>query len=155
MSDKIENTQPRPEPDYRMLSPITLAFMGDAVFEQMVREHLIRSGNTQAAKLHLLAIDFVNASAQAQAVQALLPLLEEDERAILRRGRNANTSHVPKNADILDYRHATGFEALFGYLFLLGRQERLQQLFELVVGSRAALGQNNGQAADPAGKNAG
>lgn len=123
----------QPKETYRQLGPVTLAFMGDAVYEQLVREYLIRNRNLPAYKLHKEAVEYVNASAQAHAVEFILPLLTSEEQDILRRGRNANNTHVPKNADPLDYRHATGFEALFGYLFLCGENERIKEIFDVVV----------------------
>ena len=134
-SDNSDNTSAfRTDGEYyRMLSPVTLAFMGDAVYEILVREYLIRCGNAQADRLHRMAIRYVKAGAQARAVETVLPYLTQEEQDILRRGRNANTSHIPKNADVLDYRHATGLEALFGYLFLLDRAERARELFEIII----------------------
>ena len=125
MSDK-DTAQPCARDSVRQMSPVTLAFMGDAVYEILVREYLIRQGNAQAGLLHRKAIRFVRAAAQAEAAEKILPELTQEEQDILRRGRNANTSHTPKNADILDYRHATGLEALFGYLFLCGENERIR-----------------------------
>lgn len=122
------------ENDFRMLSPVTLAFLGDAVFELAVRERLIRRGGTDANKLHKKTITFVNAGAQAKAVEKIKPFLTKEEQNVLRRGRNANTSHVPKNADLLDYRHATGFEAVLGYLYLRGENARILQILDLIMG---------------------
>lgn len=118
------------------LSPITLAFMGDAVYENLVRDYLIRVKKLPASKLHYACVSFVNAAAQARAVKVLTPSLSSEEQTILRRGRNANTVHVPKNASPADYRYATGLEALFGYLHLTGRHERIHEIFALIVLSR-------------------
>lgn len=119
--------------NYRMLSPITLAFLGDAVYELAVRERLIRRGGVDANRLHKKTIEFVNAGAQARAVEKIKPFLSREEQDILRRGRNANTSHVPKNAALLDYRHATGFEALLGFLYLCGENERILQILDCIM----------------------
>lgn len=136
MSDKLCDEKLSVEEEKAgLLGPVTLAFLGDAVFGLMVREHLIRSGIAGAAKLHRKAVSLVNAGAQAKAVDRVLPMLTPREREILRRGRNANTSHVPKNADLLDYRHATGLEALFGYLYLAGEKERLREIFLAALGA--------------------
>jgi ribonuclease-3 family protein len=119
---------------YKQLSPITLAFMGDAVYEQLVREYIIRQmSNSLPSKLHKRSVELVNAAAQAEAAGRIIPLLSIEEQDILRRGRNANSSHIPKNANPLDYRHATGLEALFGYLFLCGEHDRIKQIFELII----------------------
>lgn len=115
----------------KQLSPLTLAFLGDAVFELMVRERLVRKGSAPAGKLHKQAVKVVCASAQAEAVAALAPLLTEEETAIFKRGRNTHSS-VPKNADPADYRAATGLETLFGFLHVKGDTNRERELFEAV-----------------------
>ena len=121
----------------RMMSPITLAFIGDAVFGLLVREHLINMGILKANTLHSKSVTYVKAGAQAGAAERLLPMLTQEERNILRRGRNANTSHVPKNANPIDYRNATGLEALFGYLYLSGCHERIREIFRSVIEEKA------------------
>lgn len=106
-----------------------LAFLGDAVFELMVRARLVGQGNAPIGQLHRQAVAHVSAAAQSAAFPALEPLLTEEELAIFKRGRNTH-NNTPKNADPAQYRCATGLEALFGYLYLLGRQERAQTLFD-------------------------
>lgn len=134
MSDNIKANNCE---SYRQLSPITLAFMGDAVYEQLVREYLIRkTSNLLPSKLHKKSVELVNATAQAEAAGSIVSLLSIEEQDILRRGRNANSSHIPKNANPLDYRHATGLEALFGYLFLCGEHDRIKQIFELIINNQ-------------------
>lgn len=118
------------ECDPRVLSPLTLAFVGDAVFELMVRESVVCTANQPAGKLHSLSVKMVKASAQASAAKRILPLLTESELSVYKRGRNAHPSHTPKNADVADYRAATGLEALFGFLYLKGEKQRLSELFE-------------------------
>jgi ribonuclease-3 family protein len=126
---------------YRQLSPITLAFLGDAVYEQLVREYIIRQmSNLLPSKLHKKSVGLVNATAQAEAVRRIMSSLTIEEHDILRRGRNANSSHIPKNANPLDYRHATGLEALFGYLFLCGEHYRIKQIFELIINNQELNG---------------
>ena len=118
-------------------SPLALAFVGDAVYEQFIRTKILLMANTSANKLHHRAVHFVKASAQSSAMKALMPLLTEEEEEIFKRGRNAHSASVPKNADVTEYRAATGFEALIGYLYLTARQERLQEVmlkaFEAIV----------------------
>lgn len=126
-----------PRENYRMLSPVTLAFLGDAVYELAVRERLIRRGGVDANRLHNQTITYVKAAAQARAAEKIKTFLTREELDIFRRGRNANTSHVPKNADLLDYRHATGFEALFGYLYLCGEKGRIDEILDLIMGETA------------------
>jgi len=115
-----------------LLSPLSLAFVGDAVFSLEVRKRIVLDKSRPVGDLHKEAVKYVNAASQAQTVKKLLPLLNEDEEAIFRRGRNAHTGHTPKNQSEGDYHYATGFEALFGYLFLSGNEERIKQLFDLI-----------------------
>ncbi|MCL2508267.1 MAG: ribonuclease III [Oscillospiraceae bacterium] len=116
------------------LSPLTLAFIGDSVYDLMVRETLVREANRSVGKLHGLAAKRVCAGAQAEAARGLLDggLLTEDEFAVFKRGRNAHTFHTPKNATNADYHLATGVEAMVGYLYLKGDLERLREIFELM-----------------------
>lgn len=118
------------EVDTRALSPITLAFVGDGVYELMVRERLAAQANRPANALHRQAVSMVRAEAQAAAVEKIAPLLTESEQAVFRRGRNA---HTARNSD--DYHRATGLEALFGYLYLSGETDRLRELFSVIVDS--------------------
>ena len=115
--------------DPRTLSPLTLAFIGDGVFELLVRERLVCEGNRPAGALHKRSVALVRAEAQAEAMDRLLPLLTETEAAVYRRGRNAHTS---RNSE--EYHKATGLEALFGYLYLQGDIGRLQGLFQQITG---------------------
>ncbi|MBO4413339.1 MAG: ribonuclease III [Clostridia bacterium] len=110
---------------------LALAYLGDSVIEVMVRRRLISTGIRDVGRLNRMALDFVRASAQSAAVERLLPLLDEEESAIFRRGRNAHTGSVPHSSSAVDYRRATGMEALFGYLFLTGNEKRLAELFDL------------------------
>lgn len=108
-----------------------LAYLGDSVIETQVREHLVRSGVSSSAKLNKKALEFVRAQAQAEAMKRLLPHLSEEEEAVFKRGRNLGHSSTPKSATVAEYRAATGMEALFGYLYLAGRTERITELFTL------------------------
>jgi ribonuclease-3 family protein len=112
------------EVDIRTLSPLTLAFVGDGVYELMVREMLACQANRPNGELHKLSVGMVRAEAQSAAVEILMPLLTEQESAVYRRGRNAHTQRAGS-----DYHRATGLEALFGYLYLTGNIERLRILF--------------------------
>ena len=111
------------------LSPLTLAFVGDGVYDLMVRERLVCQAKRQAGKIHKLEVKQVKCRAQAQRMEKILPLLTEEEQSVYKRGRNAHTTHTPKNATSADYHSATGMEALFGYLYLKGRLKRLRDLF--------------------------
>ena len=108
----------------RNLSPLALAFVGDGVYELMVRERLVCQANRPVNELHKQAVAMVRAEAQAAAMDAILPRLTEEEAAVFRRGRNAHTARSG------DYHRATGLEALFGYLYLRGETDRIQELFE-------------------------
>lgn len=116
------------EIDLHTVSPLNLAFVGDAVYEIMVRERLVCLANRPNKELHQLAVKQVRAEAQAAALDKIFPLLTEQESAIYRRGRNAHTARSGG-----DYHKATGFEALFGYLYLSGQTERLQELFAITL----------------------
>ncbi|MCK1997760.1 ribonuclease III [Psychrobacillus psychrodurans] len=109
--------------------------MGDAVFEQVVREHLIRSGRVRPNILHKEATNYVSAKAQATIVKEMLDkeFLSEDEQAVLRRGRNAKSGSVPKNTDVITYHHSTAFEAVIGSLYLSGQTERLQEVLHFSI----------------------
>lgn len=116
--------------DPKLLSPLTLAFVGDGVYELLVRRNVVEGGNMPTKKLNARKVELVRASAQAAVYDELEPMLTDREREILRRGRNAHTGSVPKNAQMADYRKATGLEALFGFLYLEGDDTRLQDLFQ-------------------------
>ncbi len=121
----------------REYSPLALAFIGDAVYEVYVRARILAEANTSANALHKKAIAYVKAGAQAVAAKKMMDTLSDDELAAFKRGRNAKSATVPKNADVTDYRYATALEALFGYLYLSGENEllnkRMQEAFELTV----------------------
>lgn len=115
------------------ISMLGLAHVGDAVYELLVRGMLCREGHAAAAQLHKRTVAHVNASAQARAAEKLLPLLTDEERALYKRGRNAKVHSVPQHADIGEYHAATGLEALFGWLWLQGRTERVEELFTRIM----------------------
>ena len=115
------------------LSPLTLAFTGDAVFSLYIREMLVCEANRPVGQLHKLSVNWVKADAQSKGMHAILPILTEKELEVFKRGRNAHTSHTPKNQSGCDYHYATGFEALVGYLYLKDETERLNQLLNEVI----------------------
>ncbi|WP_302680400.1 Mini-ribonuclease 3 [uncultured Ruminococcus sp.] len=123
--------EPLTQAQARQYSPLALAFLGDSVYEILVREYLVREANRPAAKLHEQKIQLVCAAFQAQAIDRLIPLLTEEEMAVYKRGRNANNT-VPRHTSAQDYHKATGLEALFGYLHLLGERARLEELFAAI-----------------------
>ena len=121
------------EQDLRTYSPLTLAYMGDAIFELVVRTVLVERKNTQAEKLHKAATKIVKAETQALLIEAVKDDLTEEELAVYKRGRNAKAVTRAKNATMSEYRRATGFEALMGYLYLKGDMERMIKLIRLGV----------------------
>ena len=111
----------------RMLNPLQLALIGDGVYEIFIRNYILANNTALSAnKIHVKAIQYVKAKSQASIMHKIEGFLEEDEEAVYKRGRNAKSATVPKNADVRDYRMATGFEALVGYLYLIGDKERLE-----------------------------
>ncbi|MCR4614877.1 MAG: ribonuclease III [Clostridiales bacterium] len=121
------------ETNPKLLSPLTLAFIGDSVFELMMREYYVKQANRPVKALHSLSADHVCANAQSQAAEIIIPMLTEEEQAVFRRGRNAHTSHTPKSSTEQDYHKATGLEALFGFLYLNGEAERIAELFGVIT----------------------
>lgn len=119
--------------DLRQISPLTLSFIGDSVYDLMVREYVISLANRPVGQLNKRKVNVVNCKFQAECAEILEPHLTEEEMVIYKRGRNANVHSVPKNANRNDYHKATGFEALFGYLYLKKEIARLRELFALLV----------------------
>ena len=118
-----------PVQDVNKISMLGLAHVGDAVYELLTRTMLCTRANSSVAQLHKQTVSYVNAPAQARAAEKILPLLDAEEASVYRRGRNAKVNSVPHNADIGQYHAATGLEALFGWLYLQGRTERVEELF--------------------------
>lgn len=116
------------------LSPVSLAFVGDCVFELMVRQRLVSGGGMPAGKLHAAAVERVRASAQALAFDAVLALATQAESEILRRGRNVSLSRIPKSCTPEQYHKATAIESLLGFLYLDGQLDRLGEIFEVIEG---------------------
>ena len=130
-----------------LMNPVVLAYVGDAVFELLVRQHLVAQPDHRSANLHRAATGHVSAKAQRRLLlEVWQPLLTEEEADVVRRGRNAKSGAPPKNADPADYRHATGLECLVGYLYYLGRAGRLGELMAAAFGTpRADAGSGGGE----------
>lgn len=124
---ELENT------DIRTYSPLTLAYIGDAIYELVIRTILVEKGNTQVNKLHQRASKLVKASAQSEIIEKLKPYLTEEEMGIFKRGRNAKSFTMAKNASMSDYRRATGFEALMGHLYLTEQWDRMLELIKIGI----------------------
>ncbi|KSU57406.1 ribonuclease III [[Bacillus] enclensis] len=120
--------------DAKQINALALAYMGDAVYETYVRQLLLTKGKIKPNQLHRAATNYVSAKAQAASLKKLFDedLLSEEEINIVKRGRNAKSGSVPKNTDVQTYNHSTAFEALIGYLFLLNRTERLEELITII-----------------------
>jgi ribonuclease-3 family protein len=119
--------------DIKNISSLGLAHLGDAVFELMVRAWLVGSGRATAKGLHKAAVTVVSAPAQARGAEKLMPILTEEELAVFRRGRNTRVNSVPRSATLEEYHASTGLETLFGYLYLKGRTDRLNELFGIII----------------------
>ncbi len=115
----------------KLINGATLAYLGDAVLEVLVRKYLVSLGVASGGTLSHLALNFVRATAQSAGMDKILPILTEDEEYVYKRGRNANGIAIPKSASAREYRRATGMEALFAYLDLSGQQSRARELFEI------------------------
>ena len=118
--------------DLRQVSVLTLSFIGDSVYDLMVREYIISLANRPVGQLNIRKVSVVNCKFQSECLALIEPFLTEEETVIYKRGKNANVHCIPKNADKNDYHTATGFEAVFGYLYLKKDILRLRELFELI-----------------------
>ena len=121
----------RTEEEINLLSPLTWAYIGDCVYELYIRTSLVNTTNLKPHKLHIETIKYVKAKSQAEILAKIQDKLTEEEKEIVRRGRNAENHHVPKNSNVQEYAHATAFEALIGYLYLTRKFSRLKEILEL------------------------
>ena len=120
-------------------SPLTLAFIGDGVYDLLVRDYLVRKANRPVGELNKVKVSLVNCESQASFAKAIMPCLREREQAVYKRGRNAAPKSSSKHGTLADYHSATGLEALFGYLHLNGEQERINELFSMIIESQDCL----------------
>ena len=125
-----------PDVDVRTYSPLTLAYIGDGIYDLIIRSLVVAKGNTRASELHKRTSQIVKAKTQADMIEAIMSMLTEDEADVYRRGRNAKSPTMAKNATMADYRKATGFEALMGYLYV---KDEVPRLVELVKAGIDAL----------------
>ncbi|GIQ70338.1 ribonuclease III [Xylanibacillus composti] len=119
------------------INPLVLAYLGDTVYDLFIRQKLIVGKNHRPDYLHKQASRYVSAKAQAEALRVMLPALSDEERDVVKRGRNAKSGTVPKNANVIDYRQSTAFECLLGYLYYKERHERLREIMELSLAKDA------------------
>ncbi len=120
-------------PDVNRISMLGLAHIGDGVYELLTRTMLCAKGHNSVGELHKLTVSYVKAPAQAKAAEKIMPMLTDEEKAVYKRGRNTKVNSVPQNADIGQYHAATGLEALFGWLYLRGYNQRISELFSVIV----------------------
>ena len=123
----------RDKTEVNMLSPLIWAYVGDAVYELYVRTELVNKTSMKPHKLHIESIKYVKAKAQAEALMKLDTYLTDEEKEIVRRGRNTENHHVAKNATIQEYMYSTAFEALIGYLYLTKQEERIKEILKIVM----------------------
>ena len=121
------------EIEVNLLSPLTWAYLGDAIYELYIRTNLVNKTKLKPHKLHIESIKYVKAKAQAEKLKELMEDLTEEEKEIVRRARNAENHHLPKNADPEDYMYSTAFEGLIGFLYLTKQDERLKQILEKCI----------------------
>ena len=124
------------EKEVNMMSPLTWAYIGDCVYELYIRTQLVNTTNLKPHKLHIEAIKYVKAKAQAEILKKIEPNLTEEEKDIVRRGRNTENHHVAKNASVQEYMYSTAFEALIGYLYLTNQEKRIKELVEMIISTR-------------------
>ena len=122
----------RTKQEVDLMSPLTWAYIGDAVFELYVRNKLINETNLKPHKLHIESIKYVKAKSQAEKLNEIYEMLTDEEKDIVRRGRNTQNHHLPKNSNVQEYMYATAFEALIGYLYLTKQNTRLKEILEKV-----------------------
>ena len=118
----------RTKQEVELMSPLTWAYIGDAVYELFIRNKLINETNLKPHKLHIEAIKYVKAKSQAQKLNEIYEFLTDEEKDIVRRGRNTQNHHLPKNSNVQEYMYATAFEALIGYLYLTKQHSRLKEI---------------------------
>ncbi len=122
----------RPKEEVELMSPLTWAYIGDAVYELFIRNKLINETNLKPHKLHIEAIRYVKAKSQAEKLNEIYESLTDEEKDIVRRGRNTQNHHLPKNSNVQEYMYATAFEALIGYLYLTKQHTRLKEILDKV-----------------------
>lgn len=121
------------EKEINQLSPLIWAYVGDCIFELFIRTKLVNETRLKPHELHIRAINFVKAKSQAEMLKGIYDKLTEEERDVVRRGRNTENHHLPKNANVQDYMYSTAFEALIGYLYLCKKENRVKEIIEMAV----------------------
>lgn len=130
--EELINITKTPE-EINLLSPLTWAYIGDCIYEIYIRTNLVNKTKLKPHAMHMKAIEKVKAQAQAETLKKIYDILTDEEKDIVRRGRNAENHHVPKNSNVQEYSYATAFEALIGYLYLTKNTKRLKEILEITV----------------------
>ncbi|MFC5452306.1 Mini-ribonuclease 3 [Paenibacillus aestuarii] len=133
LSDIVNLFHFPPSKSPKLLNPLVLAYIGDAVYEVYIRQYVISGTNHRPNHLHKAATQFVSAKAQSKLLERLMPMLTEEEIDIVKRGRNAKSGTTAKNADVLEYRHSTAFECLIGYLYYQQSFDRLREILDVAL----------------------
>lgn len=132
--EKLEIGKTRQE--INLTSPLVWAYVGDAVYELYIRTYLVNTTKLKPHQLHISSIQYVSAKAQSHILEGLMPILTQEEQDIVRRGRNTQNHHLPKNANITEYMYSTAFEGLIGYLYLTKQTERLDEILKLCLNDK-------------------
>ncbi len=133
MNQEINELLKKDKHEINLMSPLVWAYVGDAVYELYIRTYFVNTTNLNAHKLHIESIKYVKAGAQSKILEELMTELSEEEKDIVRRGRNVQNHHLPKNADVKDYMYSTAFEGLIGYLYLTKQEERLLEILRKIL----------------------
>lgn len=135
MDELLEKVLPEniKKQDINLISPLVWAYIGDAVYELYIRSHLVNTTKLNPHKLHIESIKYVKAGAQSKILENIMPNLTEEEKDIVRRGRNVQNHHLPKNANVTEYMYSTAFEALIGYLYLTKQKDRLYYVLKMCI----------------------
>lgn len=133
MNQSIEELIKKDKTEINLMSPLVWAYIGDAVYELYIRTYFANTTNLNAHKLHIESIKYVKAVAQARILERIMEELTEEEKDIVRRSRNVQNHHLPKNANVKDYMYSTAFEGLIGYLYLTKQEKRLQDVLKKVI----------------------
>ncbi len=133
MNSIIDNLLKKDKKEINLISPLVWAYVGDAVYELYIRAYLVNTTKLNPHKLHIEAISYVKAKAQAKILEDLMEELRDEEKEVVRRARNTENHHLPKNADVREYMYSTAFEGLIGYLYLTKQEERLEEILKKCI----------------------